>query len=44
LVWIKGDKIEDELFAKKTIKYVADNSFVHGLTDKVQEFLKQEKK
>lgn len=35
-VWIKGDKIDDELFAKKTIGYVVENSFVEGLTDKVE--------
>lgn len=44
LVWIKGDKIEDELFAKKTILFVTEKSFMHGLTDKVQKFLEDEKK
>jgi len=44
VVWIKGENIEDELFSKKAINYVADNSFILGLTEKVQEFLKKEKK
>ena len=43
LVWIKGDKIEEELLAKKAVMFVAENSFVSGLTDKVQNFLKREK-
>lgn len=43
LVWIKGEKVEDELFAKKAILFVTDKSFVHGLTDKVKEFIDGEK-
>lgn len=43
LVWIKGEKVEDELFAKKAIMFVAEKSFVHGLTEKVQKFLEEEK-
>ena len=43
LVWIRGDKVEDELLAKKAVMFVAENSFVSGLTDKVQNYLKQEK-
>ena len=44
LVWIKADKVEDELLAKKAINFVTKRSTVSGLTDKVQEFLKGEKK
>src|SRR3989338_1769795 len=43
LVWIKGEKVEDELFAKKAIMFVTEKSFVNGLTEKVQEFLEEEK-
>ncbi len=43
LVWIKGEKVEDELFAKKAIMFVTEKSFVNGLTEKVQKFLEQEK-
>ena len=41
LVWIKGDTIEDELFAKKAILFVSEKSFIDGLTEKVEEFLKK---
>jgi exosome complex component RRP4 len=34
-IWIEGDKIEDELFAKKAILHVAENSFMSGLTDEM---------
>ena len=43
MVWIRGDKVEDELLAKKAVMFVAENSFVSGLTDKVQNYLKHEK-
>jgi len=42
-IWIKGDKIEDELLAKKAIMFVAEKSYIHGLTEKVEEFFKKEK-
>ncbi|HRZ86083.1 MAG TPA: exosome complex RNA-binding protein Rrp4 [Candidatus Paceibacterota bacterium] len=44
LVWIKGNTVDDELFAKKAILFVTERSFIHGLTDKVKEFLEKEKK
>jgi len=34
-IWINGDKIEDELFAKKAILHIAENSFMSGLTDEM---------
>lgn len=43
VVWIKGDSVDNELFAKKAILFVTERSFVHGLTEKVQEFLAKEK-
>ncbi|MEM3112995.1 MAG: exosome complex RNA-binding protein Rrp4 [Candidatus Pacearchaeota archaeon] len=43
LVWIRADKVEDELLAKKAIMFVAENSFISGLTEKVSKFLKDEK-
>ncbi|MFA5992108.1 MAG: exosome complex RNA-binding protein Rrp4 [Candidatus Pacearchaeota archaeon] len=43
IVWIKGESVDDELFAKKAIGFVTDRSFVTGLTDKVKEFLDKEK-
>lgn len=39
LVWIKGDNIEGELKAKSAIELIVSKPFVHGLTDKIKEFL-----
>jgi exosome complex component RRP4 len=39
VVWIRGDKIEDELKAKKVINFICENSFVSGLTEKVEDFI-----
>ncbi len=44
LIWIKSDKIEKELYAKKAIFFVAEKSFVEGLTDKVKKFLDEVQK
>jgi len=38
LIWIKGDKIEDELRAKEAIIFVADRAHISGLTDEVEKF------
>jgi len=35
IVWIKGDKIEDELLAKQAILFVTEKSFIDGLTEEV---------
>ncbi|MEK6874074.1 MAG: exosome complex RNA-binding protein Rrp4 [Nanoarchaeota archaeon] len=43
IVWIRGENVEDELFAKKAINFVTDRTFISGLTDKVKEFLENEK-
>jgi len=43
-IWIKGDKIEDELLAKKAIEFVAEKSYINGLTEKVEEWFKERKK
>ncbi|MEK6945786.1 MAG: exosome complex RNA-binding protein Rrp4 [Nanoarchaeota archaeon] len=44
LVWIKGDKIEDELFAKRAIDFITEKSFVSGLTDEVKSWFDKQKK
>ncbi len=44
LIWIKGDKIENELFAKEAIKFVEKKSFVSGLTDEVTKWFAERKK
>jgi len=40
-VWIKGDKIEDELFAKRAIIFITEKSFMEGLTEKVEKWFKE---
>jgi exosome complex component RRP4 len=41
-IWIKGDKIEDELFAKKAIEFVNEKSFMDGLTEKVEKWFEEQ--
>lgn len=43
LIWICGDKVEDELFAKRAILYVAENSTMAGLTDEMIKWFKEQK-
>jgi exosome complex component RRP4 len=44
LIWIRGDKIDDELYAKEAILFVANKSFVKGLTDEVKKWFDERKK
>lgn len=44
LIWIKGDKVENELFAKKAILFVTEKSFVSGLTDEVKNWFEEKNK
>lgn len=41
LIWIKGDKIENELLAKKAILFVAEKSFISGLTDEMKKWFEK---
>jgi len=43
-IWIQGDKIEDELLAKKAILFIVEKSIVGGLTELVEKFFKENKK
>ncbi len=43
-IWIKGDKIENELFAKKAILFVAEKSYIEGLTEETKKWFDKEKK
>ena len=43
-VWIKGDKVENELLAKKAINFITEKSFMSGLTDEVIKWFKENKK
>jgi len=44
LIWIEGNKIEDELFAKKAILYVTERSLVSGLTEELKTWFKEQGK
>lgn len=44
LIWIKGDKIENELLVKRAIMFITEKSFAHGLTEEVQKWFDKEKK
>ena len=44
LEYINGDKVDDELFAKKAILHVAEKSFMSGLTEEMKEWFEEEKK
>ncbi len=43
LVWIKGDRVEDELFVKKAIEFISKKSYLNGLTEEVKKWFEQEK-
>jgi exosome complex component RRP4 len=43
-VWIRGNKIEDELLAKRAIIFVTEKSFISGLTDEVMKWFANENK
>ncbi|MEK6898459.1 MAG: exosome complex RNA-binding protein Rrp4 [Nanoarchaeota archaeon] len=44
IISIAGDKIEDELFSKEAIMFVAEKSFVNGLTEELKKWLEGNKK
>ena len=44
IIWLKGDKVEDELFAKKTIEFIESKSYISGLTDEVEKWFAENKK
>ncbi len=43
LIWIKGNKIEDELLVKRAIMFINKRSFTSGLTDEVKRWFEKEK-
>jgi exosome complex component RRP4 len=43
LIWVKGNKIEDELLVKKAIMFVNEKSFTSGLTDEVKRWFERER-
>lgn len=44
LIWIKGDKVEDELFIKRAITFIAEHASATGLTEEVEKWFAREKK
>ena len=43
LIWIAGENIDEELFAKKAILFVAERSFASGLTEELNKWFEKEK-
>jgi exosome complex component RRP4 len=41
IIWIKGDRIEDELLAKNAILFVTEKSFISGLTEEVEKWFQE---
>ncbi len=44
IMWIQGDKIDNELLAKKAILFIAEKSYIDGLTDEVKKLFDEVKK
>lgn len=40
-IWIKGDRIDDEIKARRAIEFVADKVYVDGLTEKMEEWFQR---
>jgi exosome complex component RRP4 len=43
IIWISGNKLEDERKAKEAILFVVNKSFIEGLTDKLTDWFKKGK-
>lgn len=43
-IWIKGNTIEEELFAKRAISFISEKSFINGLTDEVKKWFEKNRK
>lgn len=44
MIWIRGNRVEDELFAEEAIRFVTEKSYIEGLTEKTKEWLEEQKK
>ena len=40
-VLIEGQNVDDELLAKKAIQFIEEKSYIHGLTEEVERFFKE---
>jgi len=43
LIWINGESIENQAFAKRIIEYIVDNTITEGLTEKVEKWIIENK-
>jgi len=43
LIWINGDDIEKQAFAKRIVEYIVDNTTTEGLTEKVEKWILENK-
>jgi len=43
LIWINGESIENQAFAKRIIEYIVDNTITGGLTEKVEKWIIENK-
>lgn len=43
LIWIKSEAITNKIFAKQAIEFIVENTTAEGLTDKVEQWLKENK-
>ena len=43
LIWIKGNKIEEELLVKRAIMFINEKSFISGLTEVMKDWFKKNK-
>jgi exosome complex component RRP4 len=44
IVWLRAEKIDDEINARKIVEFICENSTVPGLTEKVESFIKKDLK
>ena len=44
LIWIKGEKTENELLVKKAIMFIVEKSFTSGLTEEIMKWFGEQKK
>lgn len=43
VIWVRGKTVDEEMLAKEAIELISKKPFITGLTEKVQEFLKEKK-
>ena len=43
LIWVKGEKIEDELFAKNALEFINEKFHISGLTEEITKWFEEKK-